>query len=554
MLLAASYTTSVVLASLTEAKASRIIPRPNSRDTSANINDDAVVYTDASADTDSNRGTTIALRRTAHDLQHSSFALRKLLTSVPYSLDTSSAQPQSQAQAQSSSTPLLNTGTTFLAPITLGSQSFLSVLDTGSSDTWIASSEFTCLDPITRRSIPRARCAFGPTYSRSNSSSEPFKQISNENFNITYGDGEFLTGPLGTIDVGLAGLKIPNQTVSLVDHAAWQGDGISSGLIGLAYPDLTAAYPGTDPTRDKYCAPGLDRSKGQCNQLPYASLVDNLFFSQKVVSRKVFALALSRDESNSGKGGYLTFGGLPDLDMVGVKNASRKRLARTKIRMLEGDDRFRYYIVRVDGFAVLPPGTATPGDGSRGGQMNGNGHMLFDSNGETASNNGARNSFLPSLKDRALRPPPPSMPTGGSASRPPPPKPSSTTTINKNESYILDTGTTLSFLPSPLTTRFNSLMNAHIDPSSGFYLVPCTATPPSLGITIAGTTFWHNAKDLIKPYDYRGQMCVSGIQDSSRLGKPRVSILGDVFLNNVLAVFDLGREEVGFAARRDYVS
>jgi hypothetical protein len=81
--------------------------------------------------------------------------------------------------------------------------------------------------------LPESDCDFGPTYNVT----DTFKQIPNENFNITYGDGEFLTGIVGIEEVTLAGLKV-KQEVALVNYAAWEGDGTTSGLIGLAYPAL----------------------------------------------------------------------------------------------------------------------------------------------------------------------------------------------------------------------------------------------------------------------------------------------------------------------------
>ena len=39
---------------------------------------------------------------------------------------------------------------------------------------------------------------------------------------------------LGWESVTVAGLSV-NQTVPVVNYAAWEGDGTTSGLIGLAY-------------------------------------------------------------------------------------------------------------------------------------------------------------------------------------------------------------------------------------------------------------------------------------------------------------------------------
>lgn len=124
-------------------------------------------------------------------------------------------------------------GQEFATSITFGTESFEVIVDTGSSDTWLVETGFKCVDIQTSAPLPESACAFGPTYNIS----KTFKQIPNENFNITYGDGEFLTGILGYEEVKLAGITV-NQTVPVVNYAAWNGDGTTSGLVGLAYPAL----------------------------------------------------------------------------------------------------------------------------------------------------------------------------------------------------------------------------------------------------------------------------------------------------------------------------
>jgi aspergillopepsin I len=126
----------------------------------------------------------------------------------------------------------LDGGGEFATEITFGKETFLALVDTGSSDTWIVEKGFQCLS-LGDASEPEAACNFGPTYTIS----KTFVQTPDENFNITYEDAEYLNGIIGTEDVTFAGLKL-KQTVAIIDYAAWVGDGVSSGLIGLAYPDL----------------------------------------------------------------------------------------------------------------------------------------------------------------------------------------------------------------------------------------------------------------------------------------------------------------------------
>jgi hypothetical protein len=109
--------------------------------------------------------------------------------------------------------------------------------------------------------------------------------------------------------------------------------------------------------------------------------------------------------------------------------------------------------------------------------------------------------------------------------------------------YIVDSGTTLVYLPTSLAKTINGLFSpkATLDSSQGVYTVNCNAKAPALGVKIGGTTFQINAKDMILS-DPSG-ICISGIQD----GGSGPYILGDVFLQSVVAVFDVGATEMRFA-------
>lgn len=105
--------------------------------------------------------------------------------------------------------------------------------DTGSSDTWLAETGFSCIDLKTGNSTSQSTCSFGSTYTKDST----FKAISGEEFEIKYGSGEYLTGVVGTQSVTFAGIEA-TTTVALVTSAAWQGDGTTSGLVGMAYPAM----------------------------------------------------------------------------------------------------------------------------------------------------------------------------------------------------------------------------------------------------------------------------------------------------------------------------
>lgn len=206
--------------------------------------------------------------------------------------------------------------------------------------------------------------------------------------------------------------------------------------------------------------------------------------------------------------------------MIGVKN---RTFATTNIQVLPGDDRFRYYLMSIDGLVMLPPEIPT------------------SQHSQSQLRKANRRNVTNTMPDTTSNAPPPTM-LGTIVAG------------SENEEYILDSGTTLSFIPHNLAQRYNSMFDppAAIDSYSGFYVIPCNAAVPFLGVKIGGTTFWHNPKDLVKQFDPSGRSCVSGIQSANTLGGP--NILGDVFLNNVLAVFDLGEKQLSFAARTDYES
>jgi len=100
--------------------------------------------------------------------------------------------------------------------------------------------------------------------------------------------------------VTLAGITVKNQEVAVVDFAAWFGDGVSSGLIGFAFPSLTSAYAGTDPTMDAV-------------QIPYNPVFTSMYTEGLVAP--LFSLAIARSSRTSGTvaGGQLAIGGLPPV-------------------------------------------------------------------------------------------------------------------------------------------------------------------------------------------------------------------------------------------------
>ncbi|KAJ5081059.1 acid protease [Penicillium angulare] len=353
----------------------------------------------------------------------------------------------------------LEKGSEYATSITFGNQTLEVIVDTGSSDTWAPELGFKCYDIESNNRTSTANCAFGPgRYAPSKS----FKRIPGEVMTIGYGDGEYGSGYMGYENVTLAGISV-NQTIGVISRAAWTGDDLTSGLVGLAYPAETGAS-NTTTHKEKVYDPIFTSMYKQ-------GLVDSYF-----------SLAISRNVS--GDAGYLTLGGLPPIDF-------NETWASTDIivtNVADYDKGMDFYTINIDGLKM---------------------------NGKTLKKSGGK----------------------------------------KNQ-YMVDSGTTLNYYP---TTAANELANAFHPKATrnedGTYEVDCDAKAPSHAITIDGTTFNINPLDMIL---YNGEdddgnvVCQTGFVDNQESASEDVFILGDTFLKNVVAVFDVGASEMLFAPNEQY--
>lgn len=198
-------------------------------------------------------------------------------------------------------------GGIYTIPIKLGSTVFQVYVDTGSSDTWLATNGFDCVD-AKQATLPDYKCGLGPLFD----GTVDGNRIQNENFNTSYGDGSFAIGVLSYENITIAGIDVKHQEIALVHKANWHGRGDASGLLGLGYAAWTSAYAGTDPSRD-------DR---RTTRIEYSPIFQTMY--TQGLCAPMFSLALER-----GSGGYIAFGGLPPVQFDPV-------FARTPIRIVGG--------------------------------------------------------------------------------------------------------------------------------------------------------------------------------------------------------------------------
>ena len=372
-------------------------------------------------------------------------------------------------------------GEEFLTTVKWAGKPFTVILDTGSSDTWLVQQGFECVDALTSNKIPQSTCDFGPAYPHDRN----FSVIDSQNFNTTYGDGEFVTGKMGYESVSLAGITVPQQEVAVVNYAGWFGDKTSSGLVGLAFPAITSAFAGNDPTADS-----------SATQKVYNPLFTNMYQQGRVAP--VFSIAIERYNNT----GVLALGGLPPV-------LSTPPFASTPFQYLTLDGptrtKYQFYIISV-------------------GVSYANAHKTSWSHPSVLNDSSGPLSALATRSDH---------------------RPSSRPAINASQSFqmIVDSGTTLIYLPDGISRAVNKLFSppANFSGTDGVYYVSCGAKPPDLSINIGGMPFKVDKRDLILPNG--DGTCVSGVNDAGDF----IGILGGVFLKSVVAVFDVGAAQMRFA-------
>lgn len=114
---------------------------------------------------------------------------------------------------------------------------------------------------------------------------------------------------------------------------------------------------------------------------------------------------------------------------------------------------------------------------------------------------------------------------------------------------VVDSGNWLNILPEATAKLVN---DAFSPPGScmaeeQLYVVACNATPPSFSVNIGDATFPIDGRDMIWR-DATGT-CYSSVAPAIPADGIQLMFLGDAFLKNVVAVFDVGKNEMWFAER-----
>lgn len=347
----------------------------------------------------------------------------------------------------------------YLTTLKIGGETFKLVIDTGSSDTWVAKTGFQCVDFRTKQNSPTASCRIARTYDATKS----YTVVNDQHFNISYADGEFLNGIMAKDTVEFGSVTVPSQQFGLVTLAAWNGDSVSSGLTGLGYPSVTRAYPGNTAKGDH---------KGA--NIPYDPVFTSMW--KKNLVAPYFSVALNR--ANEGPGA-IALGGLPGGNITYSKDFAKAPMQHLFVGAKQAND-YQLYVIEATGWDV-------------------------------SSSRGQKQDSVANIRTKV----------------------------------VLDTGTTLSYLPASIAGAINRSFDPPAKSVGGQWTVGCKASAPKVAMKLNGKSLLFDAKDMILRAG--PNVCLSGIQPTKSATQP--SILGGVFLKNVVAVFDIGAAEIRLANR-----
>ncbi|KAJ6086077.1 hypothetical protein N7486_010358 [Penicillium sp. IBT 16267x] len=228
--------------------------------------------------------------------------LLQLLTIAAGPLALVSARNIPTRRTSSTTSTLIATqyGTVFDAPVTIGNQTYMLLVDTGSSDTYVMQTGYKCVNSTDNLVIPDFDCLYAnKTYHRSNT----YHRIPNEMFGVEYGAG-IASGLMAYEQVSMGGISVKAQKVGIANDSNPMGDGVNSGLLGLAYPSLTSAHPANQTSNSTYWH----------DRLVYNPLLYTMH--EQGLIDPYFSLALAHTPQNESTsfGGYMTLGGLPPVN------------------------------------------------------------------------------------------------------------------------------------------------------------------------------------------------------------------------------------------------
>ncbi|KAJ9607493.1 hypothetical protein H2200_007571 [Cladophialophora chaetospira] len=217
----------------------------------------------------------------------------KQLAGSPSSRRRSHLNRRTSKSSGNASLAFLQESEEFAVEAVVGKQTFLLMVDTGSSEMWVAGAGFQCED-TKGNNVSLSQCHLANLYSRSST----FEPVPTETLFTSYAANDALFGYVGNELVSLGGIEVI-QKIGVATHGFWELASGVSGMVGLAFPSASGIFDGAAPT--DLTIPG-----NSTNLVIHNPLFFNMIASGQLPSN-VFTMILDR----SAIGSSLTLGGIP---------------------------------------------------------------------------------------------------------------------------------------------------------------------------------------------------------------------------------------------------
>ncbi|CAO3586456.1 unnamed protein product [Absidia cylindrospora] len=406
-------------------------------------------------------------------------------------------------------------GAQYLIQVGIGSpaQNFTVTLDTGSADLW----------------IPFISCPFSACpHSRFNPKTSSTYQSVNSPFSVQYGIGT-VKGTYAIDTVTIAGAQVTKQQFGLASSTSdILTAGGSMGGAGSSVPGANPSFANSKPTGNGILGLGYPSLTSAASSHRSSSLYNPVAFNmvqQRIIANPIFSIYMNK-ESEPGWAGEVIFGGVDESKFTGdlvylpvAPFSDSSSSSSGSSGSLSTKPSYYYWMVYAQGIAVKNTGS--------------------DDTDQTYS-------------------------LGGNGK----------TNNNSLGTFILDTGTTLTYFPQPIAQSIISAVAGGIggyqfDDRSQIYYIDCAQASSSATVELQMSqssqvsshpvTLSVPVSDLVIPLDGdtadKALLCMFGIapmQNSPSKGGGGIGsnmfLIGDSFLRSAYLVFDMGQNRVGLAA------
>jgi len=158
---------------------------------------------------------------------------------------------------------------------------------------------------------------------------------------------EHVEGVIGTETVTIGDISVEKQQVGLVERGSWFGDGVSSGMLGLAFPSASSRW--------------ADLEKATTANQRISPVFTSIY--KRKLAAPMFSLALNRVDEDPGA---FVIGGFPDERIRHTGNFAHGTMEYLAIdgapnikpdNPLDAD--YRQYRMNIDGFVVQSEGAGS---------------------------------------------------------------------------------------------------------------------------------------------------------------------------------------------------